>query len=116
MIASASLASHCQAPPGLLTSSHSWPKSMSKKPLLHWVGVGDQVTSRPEVMASAPLPLPWSLIQPSPCWVISAASGSGPTWSSATAAPWVLPKVWPPAMSATVSSSFIAIRPKVSRM
>jgi hypothetical protein len=31
-------------------------------------------------------------------------------------APWVLPKVWPPAMSATVSSSFIAIRRKVSRM
>ena len=31
-------------------------------------------------------------------------------------APWVLPKVWPPAMSATVSSSFIAIRRNVSRM
>jgi hypothetical protein len=31
-------------------------------------------------------------------------------------APWVLPKVWPPAMSATVSSSFIAMRAKVSRM
>ena len=30
--------------------------------------------------------------------------------------PWVLPKVWPPAMSATVSSSFIAMRPNVSRM
>ena len=28
----------------------------------------------------------------------------------------VLPNVWPPTMSATVSSSFIAIRPKVSRM
>ena len=32
------------------------------------------------------------------------------------AAPWVLPKVWPPAISATVSSSFIAMRAKVSRM
>ena len=32
------------------------------------------------------------------------------------AAPWVLPKVWPPAMSATVSSSFIAMRLKVSRI
>jgi hypothetical protein len=27
-----------------------------------------------------------------------------------------LPKVWPPAISATVSSSFIAMRAKVSRM
>ena len=31
-------------------------------------------------------------------------------------APWVLPKVWPPAISATVSSSSIAMRAKVSRM
>ena len=31
-------------------------------------------------------------------------------------APWVLPKVWPPAISATVSSSFIAMRRNVSRM
>ena len=45
-----------------------------------------------------------------------APSGSGPTWSSASPAPWVLPKVWPPAISATVSSSFMAIRLKVSRM
>ena len=29
---------------------------------------------------------------------------------SASAAPWALPKVWPPAISATVSSSFIAMR------
>jgi hypothetical protein len=27
-----------------------------------------------------------------------------------------LPKVWPPAISATISSSFIAIRPNASRM
>ena len=39
-----------------------------------------------------------------------------PTYSSGSAAPWVLPNVWPPAISATVSSSFIAIRPNVSRM
>ena len=45
----------------------------------------------------------------------SAPSGSAPM-CSASAAPWVLPKVWPPAISATVSSSFIAIRAKVSRM
>ena len=34
----------------------------------------------------------------------------------ASAAPWVLPKVCPPAMSATVSSSFMAMRANVSRM
>jgi hypothetical protein len=44
------------------------------------------------------------------------ASGSGPTWLAGSAAPWALPKVWPPAISATVSSSFIAMRAKVSRM
>ena len=38
-----------------------------------------------------------------------APSGSGPTYS-APAAPWHLPNVWPPTMSATVSSSFIAMR------
>ena len=42
-------------------------------------------------------------------------SGSGPT-RSASPAPWVLPRVWPPTISAAVSSSFIAIRPNVSRM
>ena len=36
--------------------------------------------------------------------------------ASPAPAPWVLPKVWPPAISATVSSSFMAMRPKVSRM
>ncbi len=54
MIASASLATHWFAPAGLLVSSHSCPKSMSKKPLSHFVGSGVQVTSRPLVIASAP--------------------------------------------------------------
>ena len=45
-----------------------------------------------------------------------APSGSGPTCASASPAPWVLPKVWPPAISANVSSSFMAIRLNVSRM
>ena len=40
---------------------------------------------------------------------MGAASGSGPT-CVAGPAPWVLPNVCPPAMSATVSSSFIAMR------
>ena len=39
----------------------------------------------------------------------------GPTWVAGPA-PWVLPNVCPPAMSATVSSSFIAMRRNVSRM
>jgi hypothetical protein len=43
------------------------------------------------------------------------ASGSRPTVSTGPA-PWHLPKVWPPAVSATVSASSIAMRPKVSRM
>ena len=58
MVASASLATHWWAPAGLCSSSHSWPKRLSKKPLPHWVGVLVHVTSRPEVMASAPLPVP----------------------------------------------------------
>ena len=80
------------------------------------MGVDVQVTSSPLVIVSRPLPLPKRFFQPRPCSSSGAPSGSGPTYSSASAAPWVLPKVWPPAMSATVSSSFIAIRPKVSRM
>ncbi len=46
---------------------------------------------------------------------MGAASGSGPTCAVAPA-PWVLPKVWPPAMRATVSSSFMPMRAKVSRI
>ena len=66
-------------------------------------------------MASAPMPVPCLLFQPRP-WSSSAPpSGSAPT-SDGSPAPWVLPKVWPPAISATVSSSFIAMRAKVSRM
>ena len=42
-------------------------------------------------------------------------SGSGPT-RSGSPAPCALPKVCPPATNATVSSSFIAILAKVSRI
>ncbi len=79
------------------------------------MGVGVQVTSRPLVMVSGPLPVPAVLFQPRPWASSGAASGSGPTYS-AEWAPWVLPKLCPPAISATVSSSFIAIRANVSRM
>ncbi len=106
---------HCHAPAGLLESSHSQLNSVSKKLLSHVTGVGVQAPSRPLVMVSSPLPLPWRLVQPSPISWRGAASGSGPT-SAASPAPWFLPKVWPPAISATVSSSFMAMRRNVSRM
>src|SRR5437763_532958 len=42
-------------------------------------------------------------------------AGSGPTNLPGSAAPWVLPKECPPAIRATVSSSFIAMGPTVQR-
>src|SRR6204780_2723376 len=77
--ASAPLATHCCAPAGLLVSSHSNLNRLSKKWLLHLVGVCDQMTSGPPVMASAPTPVPYLLFQPRP-WSSSAPlSGAGPT-------------------------------------
>ena len=67
-------------------------------------------------MASSPTPVPNVFLHPRPCSSSGAASGSRPTYAEPSAAPWVFPKVWPPAISATVSSSSIAIRAKVSRM
>src|SRR5207248_4391418 len=106
---------HCCAPAGLLVSSHSYLNRLSKKWLLHLVGVWVQVTSGPPVIASAPTPVLYLLFQPRPWSSIAPPSGSGPI-SEGSPAPWVLPKLWPPAISATVSSSFIAMRAKVSRM
>ncbi len=114
-VSSASLATHWCAPAGDASSSHSWANRFLKKPLPQRVGVSVQVTSSPLVIVSPALPDPWELCHPRPWASSGAASGSGPTLSP-DPAPWVLPKVWPPAMSATVSSSFIAIRRKVSRM
>ncbi len=88
---------------------------MSQKLLSHSMGVGVHAPSRPLVMVSLPLPLPWVFSQPKPIEWTGQPSGSGPT-RSGSPAPWVLPKVWPPAISATVSSSFIAIAAKVTRM
>ena len=48
--------------------------------LLHFVGVVVQVTSRPLVIVSPPLPVPKLFFQPRPCSSRPAASGSGPTW------------------------------------
>src|SRR5690349_9855140 len=109
------LGCHWFAPAGLFVSSHSKLNRFQKKLLLHLVGVVVQVTSSPLPMASPPLPVPKLLFHPRPWSSRPAPSGSGPT-CEAGPAPWVLPKVWPPAMSATVSSSFIAIRLKVSRI
>src|SRR5512139_4158584 len=69
---------HWCAPAGLLVSSHSLSNRILKKLLLHFVGVLVQVTSRPLVMVSPPLPVPKLLLQPSPCSSSPAASGSGP--------------------------------------
>src|SRR5512136_3380306 len=73
---------HWCAPAGLFVSSHSKPNRFSKKLLLHFVGVVLQVTSRPLVIVSPPLPLPKVLFQPRPCSSRPAASGSGPTWEA----------------------------------
>src|SRR4030042_1693763 len=104
---------HWCAPAGLFVSSHSYPNRFQKKLLLHFVGVVVQTTSRPLVIVSPPLPAPKLLFQPRPCSSLGAASGSGPT-CFASPAPWVLPNAWPPAMSAPLSSSVMAMRAKVS--
>src|SRR5215469_2703004 len=88
IVASAPFAFHCGTPAGLLVSSHSFSNRFLKKWLLHLVGVCDQVTSGPPVMASAPTPVPYLLFQPRPCSSSEEASGSGPT-SDASPAPWV---------------------------
>src|SRR4249920_3129386 len=89
---------HWCAPAGLFVSSHSKPNRFSRKLLLHFVGVVVQVTSRPLVMVSPPLPVPKLFFQPKPWSSRPDASGSFATCDDA-AAPWVLPKVWPPAIS-----------------
>src|SRR5262245_632364 len=99
MTASAPTATHWCAPAGDFSSSHSYLNRFSKKLLDHWVGVVVHVTSSPDVIASAPTPEEYVDFQPRPCSTRSAPSGSGPTNSSGSAAPCVLPNVWPPAIS-----------------
>ena len=115
MIAAPSFATHWFAPAGLFVSTHSLLKRILKKEWLHCLGVGVHVTSSPEVIASVPLPDLKSLFHPNPCSSRPAASGSLPTWEAGPA-PCVLPNECPPAIRATVSSSFIPIRPNVSRI
>src|SRR5207247_2166506 len=113
--ASGFLGVHWFAPAGLFVSSQSYLNRLSRNRLSHFVGSLVHAPSSPLVMVSSPLPVPKVFLQPRPCSSREAPSGSGPTYSAPTA-PWHLPTVWPPTMSATVSSSFIAIRRKVSRM
>ncbi|MNN17852.1 hypothetical protein D3C81_1310490 [compost metagenome] len=80
-----SLGRHWCAPAGLLVSSQSKLNRLLRYSLLHWVGVDVQVTSRPLVMVSPPLPVPNVLAQPRPCCSRPAASGSGPTLSAGPA-------------------------------
>src|SRR6476660_6055973 len=89
IVAAPFLAFHCWAPAGLLVSSHSYLNRFSKKWLLHMVGVCDQVTSGPPVMASGPMPVPCLLFQPRPWSSIAPPSGSGPI-SDGSPAPCVL--------------------------
>ena len=81
----------------------------------HLVGSLVHAPSSPLVIVSTPTPVPDEFLQPMSCASTGQASGSKPTYSGSTA-PWHLPKVWPPTIRATVSSSFIAIRLNVSRM
>src|SRR5690606_7095587 len=109
------MGAHCQAPAGLFTSSHSYSNNILKYVSSHWVGVGVHAPSMPLPIVSLLLPLPYLLIQPRPWASMGASSGDGPTWL-ALPAPWAFPNVWPPAVRATVSSSFMPILAKVSLM
>ena len=57
ILAEASLATHWFAPAGLLDNSHSLANKSAKKSWLHFVGVVVHVTSKPDVIASAPFPV-----------------------------------------------------------
>src|SRR6267154_2391674 len=84
-VASAPFATHWCAPPGLFVGSHSLLKRFSKKLLLHLVGVFVQVTSKPLVMVSGPLPVPKLFLHPKPISSRPAASGSCATWDAGAA-------------------------------
>src|SRR5918992_5535945 len=77
---------HCLAPAGLVVSSHSYLNRFSRNPLSHLVGLSVHAPSSPLVIVCAPLPLRYLFFQPRPCSSIGAASGSGPTFSTADAA------------------------------
>ena len=103
-------------PPGSSSIPQSCACRFSKNSLSHLTGLLVHAPSSPLVIESPPLPLPWLLFQPKPLLLYPGPPPvRGPTWSSG-AAPCALPNVCPPAMSATVSSSSIAMRLNVWRM
>src|SRR5688572_16646060 len=71
---------HCFAPAGLVVSSHSYLKRFSRNPLSHLVGLLVQAPSRPLVIVSPPLPVPYLFFQPRPWSSTGVPSGSGPTF------------------------------------
>src|ERR1044071_2333006 len=71
---------HWLAPAGLFLSSHSKPKRLSQKRLLHFVCVWVHAPSRPLVIVWTPCPLPSELTQPKLWSSIFAAAGSRPTY------------------------------------
>ena len=113
--ASASLGVHCRAPAGLLVCTHSWPNRFSRYSLSQRVGFWVQLPSMPLVIVNSPAPVPSGLCQPRPMASSGAISGGAPILSALTM-PWLLPKAWPPAIRATVSSLFIAMRLNEMRM
>ena len=59
--AAAFLGVYCDLPAGLFVSSHSWLCRFSKKLLSHFTGSLVQAPSRPLVIVSPALPLPWGV-------------------------------------------------------
>ena len=101
-----------------LVNCHSWPNRLSKYPLSHFTGLEVQAPSRPLVIASGPLPVRNLLVQPRPCSSRWRPRDSGEPCS--TRPRWrrhvLCRRCGRPRSRATVSSSFMAMRPNVSRM
>ena len=64
-----------------VTNIQQLSESIRYSPLLHFVGVFDQMTSNPLVTASSPLPVPTLFAQPRSCSSMDPASGGGPKTS-----------------------------------
>mmetsp|Transcript_101362 Transcript_101362/g.282120 ORF Transcript_101362/g.282120 Transcript_101362/m.282120 type:complete len:215 (+) Transcript_101362:270-914(+) len=106
----APLTLHCQWPPGPMCFSQVLFTRTLKNSLSHLVGLVVQGPSKPAVKVSAPLPVPHWPGHGS----VTFSSGDGPGPNGH--APCDLPNACPPPMRATVSLSFMPMRPKASRM
>ena len=69
---------HWNAPAGLLVSSQSYLNRLSRKLLLHFVGVLDHAPSSPLVMVSLPLPLPKRVLPAEALLIEGRGLGLGP--------------------------------------